>query len=406
MRSCFSFYFHGFLERGKIADLSRIGERDKLKPKTGDEPHWQRLRQGCYLGYRPSKKKAGGTWFARVYDPDTRGNSRKRLGDYGTLSGHDVFKQAKQDAEAWAETVESGGERARNMATVADACEAYLKDRPGSIAEGVFRRHVYSDPIAKANLDKLRRHHLRAWRKRLEDAPAMVSRSKGGKPVTKMRSQSTVNRDMVPVRAALGQVLKPGAPNTDAAWQEALRPFKGADKRRDLYLDRSERKRLVGACDANARPFLHALCLLPLRPGALAGLKVSDFDKRTRTLTVGKDKSGQPRQMSVPQATADFLAAQTKDKLPAAPIFARADGREWNKDAWKHPIKDAVRSAKLPGAVAAYTLRHSVVTDLIRARLPALTVAQLSGTSVAMIERHYGHLVRNDAEDALATLVL
>jgi len=45
-----------------------------------------------------------------------------------------------------------------------------------------------------------------------------------------------------------------------------------------------------------------------------------------------------------------------------------------------------------------------VITDLIRARLPALTVAQLSGTSVAMIERHYGHLVRNHAEEALARL--
>ena len=40
-----------------MADLSRIGDREKLKPKAGDEPH---LRQGVYLGYRPSKKAAGG----------------------------------------------------------------------------------------------------------------------------------------------------------------------------------------------------------------------------------------------------------------------------------------------------------------------------------------------------------
>lgn len=60
-----------------MPDLSRIGEREKLKP--GDEPHWQRLRQGVYLGYRPSKKKAGGTWFARCYDAETNRNSRKRL---------------------------------------------------------------------------------------------------------------------------------------------------------------------------------------------------------------------------------------------------------------------------------------------------------------------------------------
>lgn len=389
-----------------MADLSRIGEREKLKPKTGDEPHWQRLRQGCYLGYRPSKKRIGGTWFARVYDPDTNRNSRKRLGNYGTLSGHDVFKQAKLDAEQWAETVESGGIRAVELVTVADACEAYLKEKPGSIAEGVFRRHVYSDPIAKLKLDKLRRHHLQGWRKRLEQAPALITRNKKGETRTKERSESTVNRDMVPLRAALGRVLKSGAPNTDAAWQEAMRPFKGADKRRELYLDRSERKQLIDASCADARPFIKGLCLLPLRPGALAALTAGDFDKRTRTLTIGKDKSGKPRQITVPPSIAEFFAEQVVNKLPVAPIFARAGGEAWNKDAWKYPVKDAVRAAGVPGAVSAYTLRHSVITDLIRARLPILTVAQLSGTSVSMIERHYGHLVRDDAEEALASIAI
>jgi len=389
-----------------MPDLSRIAERGKLKPKAGDEPHWQRLRQGCYLGYRPSRKGARGTWFARVYDPDTSTNSRKRLGDYAALAGHDVFKQAKQDAEQWAETVESGGVRAVELVTVADACEAYLKEKPGSIAEGVFRRHVYSDPIAKVKLDKLRRHHLQSWRKRLEQAPALITRNKKGERRTKERAESTVNRDMVPLRAALGRVLKPGAPNTDAAWQEALRPFKGADKRRELYLDRAERKRLIDVSAADAQPFIKALCLLPLRPGALAGLKAGDFDKRTRTLTIGKDKSGKPRQITVPQIIADFFAEHVKNKLPAASIFARAGGEAWNKDAWKYPVKDAVKAAGAPDAVSAYTLRHSVITDLIRARLPILTVAQLSGTSVAMIERHYGHLVRDDAEEALAKLAL
>lgn len=390
-----------------MADLSRIGEREKLKPRSGNEPHWHRLRQGVYLGYRPSRKKGGGIWFARFYDAEVNRNARKRLGDYGTLSGHDVFKQAKADAEAWAETVETGGERARDMETVKDACEAYLEHKPGSIAEGVFRRHVYSDPIAKVKLDKLRRHHLKAWRKRLEQAPAAATRTKDDdKKRTKERSKSTVNRDMVPLRAALGMVLKPGAPNTDAAWQEALRPFKGADKRRELYLDREERKQMIALTCDEAKPLVKALCLLPLRPGALASLTVRDFDKRTRALTVGKDKNGNPRQLTMPQMIADFFEAQVRDKLPTASIFARANGEAWNKDAWKHPIKDAVNAAGLPRAASAYTLRHSVITDLIRARLPILTVAQLSGTSVAMIEKHYGHLVRDDAEEALASIAI
>lgn len=398
--------FHGIVKALKMVDLSRIGQREALKPQKGDEPHWQRLRSGCYLGFRPSKRGGKGTWFARAYDLDKGKYSRKALGDYGSLTGNDVFTHAKRDAENWADKVESGGIQLVKLETVADACRAYLANKPNAIAEGVFRRHVYDDPIAKVKLDKLRRHHLKEWRKRLEECPALVSRNKKGTKRTKQRSNSTINRDMVPMRAALGQVLVPGAPNTDAAWQEALKPHKGADKRRDVYLDHAERKRLLKTTDAEAAPFVRALCLLPLRPGAVANLRVGDFDKRTRTLTIGKDKNGRPRQITLPPTAVDFLTEHSKCKLPAAPLFSRGDGRAWNKDAWKHPIKDAVKASKLPVNVTAYTLRHCVITDLIRAGLPALTVAQLSGTSVNMIERHYGHLVRNDAEQALAQLVL
>ncbi len=375
-------------------------------PKAGDEPHWHRLRQGVYLGYRPSKKTVGGTWFARFYDTDINRNKRKRLDDYGTLSGHDVFEQAKIDAEVWAATVESGGELARDMVTVKDACEAYLKEKPNSIAEGVFRRHVYDDPIATVKLDKLRKHHLRSWRARLEQAPALLSRSKTGEKRWKERAKSTVNRDMAPLRAALGRVLTLGQPNTEAAWQEALVPYKGADKRRGLYLDKAERKRMIDATGADAKAFLKGLCMLPLRPGALAKLTAGDFDKRTRSLIICYDKNDIPRQISLPLVSADFFAEQVKNKLPTASIFSRPGGDPWNKDAWKHPIKASVIAAGLPSDASAYTIRHSVITDLVRARLPILTVAQLAGTSVAMIERHYGHLVRDDAEDALATLAL
>jgi len=389
-----------------VADLSRIGARNALKSRPGKEPHWQRLRAGCYVGYRPSKRGGKGTWFARAYDEDSGKYCRKGLGDYGTLSGNDVFTTAKQDAEAFAELVETGGLRAEKLETVADACRAYLAEKPGSIAAGIFRRHVYDDPIARVKLDKLRKHHLRDWRKRLEEAPALLTRNKGGETLTKVRALSTVNRDMVPLRAALWRVLSPGLPNTNAAWQEALKPAKGTGRRRELYLDRSERKRLLENIDANAEPFFRALCLLPLRPGAMAALATGNFDRRTRTLTIRTDKNGKPRQIAVPPSIADFLTKQCQDKLPSAWLFTRGDGVAWSKDKWKDPIKVAVHAAGLPPGATAYTLRHSVITDLVRGGLPILTVAQLADTSVAMIEQHYGHLVRSDAEQALAALAL
>jgi len=383
-------------------DLSKVGERARLKAQR--EPHWQRLRAGCFLGFRPSKRGGKGTWIARAYDEDAGKYRLKALGDFGTLPGNEIFAAAKKEAERLADVVEMGGEVRAKIETVGDACREYAKTRPEAAQR--FRRYVYTDPIAKVKLDKLRRRHVKEWRERLEGQPALVSRRKKGVSIHRERAASTVNRDMAVFRAALAKVLSPGAPNSEAAWQEALKSTPNADGRRTLYLDRSERRKLLEAMDAEAEPFVRALCLLPLRPGALAALAVGDFDKRTSELTIGKDKTGKPRRIQLPQEAAKLLADQAKNKLPGAALLMRANGKAWNKDSWKQPIAAAVAAAGLPQDATAYTLRHSTITDLVSAGLPLLTIAQISGTSAEMIERHYGHLASDAAVKALGVLAL
>ena len=119
-------------------DLSKVGNRERLKVQR--EPHWQRLRAGCFLGFRPSKRGGKGTWIARVYDEDASRYQVKSLGDFGTLPGNEMFAAAKKEAEKLAELVESGGEIRAKIETVADACREYAKDRPE--AEQRFRRYV------------------------------------------------------------------------------------------------------------------------------------------------------------------------------------------------------------------------------------------------------------------------
>jgi site-specific recombinase XerD len=138
----------------------------------------------------------------------------------------------------------------------------------------------------------------------------------------------------------------------------------------------------------------------------LAKLKSSDFDPRLKVLKIGQDKSGKDRRIKLPDVTAQFFEAMAKNKAPTAPLLSRADGKSWNKDAWKWPIKAAVNAASLPDGTTAYTLRHSVISDLVHDGLDLLTVAQISGTSVVMIERHYGHLRSDIAAGALARLAL
>jgi len=383
-------------------DLSKVGHRERLKPQQ--EPYWQRLRVRCYLGFRPSKRGGSGTWIARIYDEDAAKYQVKSLGDFGTLPKSEMFAAAKREAERLAELVESGGKVRAKIETVADACRDYARDRPE--AEKRFCRYVYEDPIAKVKLDKLRRRHVREWRERLEAKPAQVSRRKKGDRIERKRAPSTVNRDMAVLRASLSKVLSPGAPNSEAAWQEALQAIRNADGQRTLYLDIDQRRKLVECTSPEAAPFVRALCLLPLRPGAMAALTVGDFNASTAQLTVGKDKAGERRRIKLPTDAAKLFATEAAGKFPEEFLFMRANGKPWDKNSWKKPIAAAVKAAGLPTDATAYTLRHSTITDLVRGRLPLLTIAQISGTSVEMIERHYGHLASDAAVEALAGLAL
>lgn len=328
----------------------------------------------------------------------------KSLGDLGDLTKSDMFLAAKAEAEKHAALVRSGGEVRKKLVTVGDACRDYAKTRPD--AESRFRRYVYDHPVAKVKLDRLRYRHLRDWRRDLEASPALIRRRKCEPNETRPRAPATINRDMVALRAALNAVLPPGPPRSSGAWQEALTAIPNASRRRTLYLDRDQRRQLLAHLDEEAEDFVRALCLLPIRPGAMAKLTVGSFDERTAELTIGQDKHGQDRRIIVPADTASFFSRLIEQRPSSAPLFARANGRPWDRHSWKIPISRAVRDAGLPSDATAYTLRHSTITDLVKAGLPLLTIAQISGTSAAMIEQHYGHLARDAAVDALETLAL
>jgi integrase len=386
--------------------IDTVASRDKLKPRRG--PYWHRVMKGCYVGYRKMTVSGHGSWLARTRVEDARVQQLyKPLGEFTELADHLRFDAALKAAQTWFEHLERGGNASGS--TVADACSRYVKhlrthktDRAANDADARFRNYVLNNRrLASTELTKLTPLQLDAWRKSLKELPTRSGASRGTS-----RSDSTLNRDMTCLRAALNLAFLDGLVTSDFAWRSKLRPIKNADRRRELYLDRAQRLKFVEKALPDLASFLRGLCQLPLRPGALAKLAVGDFDKRLKVLKVGQDKAGKDRRIKLPDVTAVFFEDSCRGKLPSAPLLARADGKAWSKDAWKGPVKDAVLAAKLPVGTTAYTLRHSVISDLVHDGLDLLTVAQISGTSVAMIERHYGHLRSEVAASALAKLAL
>jgi len=393
--------------------IQTVRQRTALAPRR--EPYWHAIDKGQHVGFR--RTEDGGHWIARSYDSATRARQYRALGDLTGYPDAERFTVAKRLASEFFDHLGKGGRR--ESLTVADAWRRYVEHQrktKGATAaadvEGRLKRHIDGDPIAGVLLEKLTSRHLKEWRERIASQPAMQPkrgpncRTKTPPKPPEPRSAGSVNRDMVPMRAALNLALSDGFVTSDHAWRKALKPTANADGRRTLYLDRDQRRALIEHLPEDAAAFVRGLCLLPLRPGALASLTVGDFHAKQGTLRIGTDKAGAGRYVLLPDATAALFRESVKGKLPTAPLLSRWNGSAWDKDAWKGPIKAAVAAAELPAETTAYTMRHSVITDLVTDGLDLFTVAALAATSIAMIEKYYGHLQQERAREALAGLVL
>lgn len=377
------------------ARIDTVSARARLKARGA--PYWHRVATGAQVGYlAPS-----GIWHARWRDPDTGKRYQRSLGDFGAIPDHRRYDAAVKAAEEWFVHLGRGGTAA--PVTVAQACAQYVDhvsrangDAAAFDARKRFERHVYKSELAPIQLDKLRPAHILAWRTALED-----KQTRNGK-----RTAASLNRDMTCLRAALNLAHENQLIATNTAWLKQLKPVRGAERQRTLYLDRNQRKAFIAAAAPDVALFMTALCTLPLRPGAMAALTAADYNRKLKTITVMADKAGAGRRIALPAQTAHTFADASKGKLPGAFLFTRADGAQWEKYKWRGAVKEAAIASGMPDGASLYTLRHSVITDLVHAGADLLTVAQISGTSLLMIERHYGHLRGNVAAAALETVAL
>jgi site-specific recombinase XerC len=101
-------------------------------------------------------------------------------------------------------------------------------------------------------------------------------------------------------------------------------------------------------------------------------------------------------------------AFEALDRLPASvnPVLfpnargGRIDFRIFGRRHWR-PAQIAAGIEPIRGL---YDLRHTYATFALRAGVPVFAVSRFIGSSIAMIDRHYGHLARDSREHAVALL--
>lgn len=144
------------------------------------------------------------------------------------------------------------------------------------------------------------------------------------------------------------------------------------------------------------RAVLVALRLSGCRPSEIVNLKIEDFDGECWTIKEHKTrkKKRRPRivYLSPCLRTLSRIAARGRK---SGPLFLADDGRGWKYSDIRLRFQRLRAKTGTTKKCVLYSFRHTWITDALIAGVDVATVAEMAGTSIQMIDRHYGHLCQH-----------
>lgn len=369
-----------------INSIDTPTKRKKLAPRRN--PYFHKITPGNFIGFR--RTDSGGSWIARLRGPD----GRQRFNALDTSmdwDDKDAYQQAHDLALEWFKSAGSVEDHHYSVENAVADYVAHLKvEKSAKAAEDTRQRldKNLTDKLKNTELAKLRTAPIKQWRDslvRVSDDPEDVRRSKSG-----------ANRVLSMLKAGLNLAFYNGQVASDREWRR-VKPFKSVDEARKLFLTDKQVKQLLEKTEGSFHALLRAAVLTGARYGELASAKARDFDPKQAILTL-TGKTG-THDCYLSDKALSFFKAQAKDKLPGAWLFAKDDGEPWGKNHHTRLMQDAVKTAKLPRDTVIYSLRHYHISKALLAGIPPQVVAENCGTSVRMIEKHYGKFLPKDRRD-------
>jgi integrase len=363
-------------------------KRDRLSKRR--EPYWYKLIRGGFIGYRVGA--LGGSWIARYRDENGKQNYRSL--DLPAHLAVNEFDCAVGEAKNWFDSQQNGF-RAKpgTVQEAADNYVEYLELKKGKAAANYagasIRRHIL--PVFSVTpLDRLKLQQIRKW---------VHSFVVEGSEEEIRKSKSTANRVLNTFKAMLNLAYREGLVLSDRSWRNVER-FRNVDGARKDFLISDQVTKLLANTDGYFHDLLKAGILTGARYGELCKLRVRDLDKDNKLLNIPGGKTGS-RTFPLTTSTMAFFKEMAKNKLPDASLLTKNGVDPWRKSDQFRLMRDAVNKAELPDSVVFYTLRHSFIADVIDKNMNVFDIAKITGTSIDMIEKHYGKLFKDRVVEAL-----
>jgi integrase len=202
------------------------------------------------------------------------------------------------------------------------------------------------------------------------------------------------------LRAALTLAWRDGHAGDDSAWRR-IKPYPATGAQREVFLTEEQIRSLLKKCDPDFAVLVRAGLYTGARPGELRVVTVGNFDAKTGTLQIPSGKTGARSVVLSDEAVAWFAKLSAK-RPKGEPLLLRrdSDNTPWNNMDVSRRMRRAVKAAKLPEETCFYTLRHTYVSSALVRGVNIQLIAENVGTSIRMIEQHYGKFLQADRRKA------
>jgi len=146
------------------------------------------------------------------------------------------------------------------------------------------------------------------------------------------------------------------------------------------------------------------------RTGELAACTASDFVRSARQIVLGRHKRARtmkdaiPRRITLNGEAFSILEKWCRGKRGDEPIFTDPKGRGWTRMRLDERFVKVRTRAGVREDITIYSFRHLWISEMLMAGVDVATVAKMAGTSIAMIEKVYGHFTNQHFVDAQSRL--
>lgn len=168
---------------------------------------------------------------------------------------------------------------------------------------------------------------------------------------------------------------------------------------REKLLLISEHRQLCRASDRVFKPLMRMAWLVGSRPGELRKLKwehvTEDFSRAVMHEHKTAKKKDKPRVIYFPPRAQALLKRLHRDRLPEAEfVYLNSRKKPWTQNAIVQRMDQLEEDTGVKAV--AYEYRHAWITRALESGMAVAVVAELTGTSIAMISRVYSKLGKKD----------